>query len=198
MFKRSFATMGAVAVLATVAGAQDRVGLDELLIVDLSVANQVTVFATNGLSAVTTSGSDTTGVYLENFYGGAGGSLADVLVSGNLTNAENPTDNTPDLFRGGAGSDPGLNIWSWSSDSTVTFTAGSLAFTGSATWNLSAAEYADMLAGSSTGNIYFPADTFDDIGSAALLGTYRVVVPTPAGAALMGLGLGAGMIRRRR
>lgn len=190
--------MGAIAGLATAAGAQDRVGLDELLIVDLSVANQVTIFATNGLSAATISGSDSTGVYLENFYGGTGVALAEVLVSGNLTNAENPTDNTPDLFRGGAGTDPGLNIWSWSPDTTVTFTAGSLAFTGTATWTLTAAQYADMLAGSVTGNLYFPADTFDDVSAASLLGTYRVVVPTPASAALMGLGLGAAAIRRRR
>jgi hypothetical protein len=171
---------------------------DDLLVVDLSVVNQVTINATNGLSAVNASGSDSTGVYFENFYGGPGGFLADALVSGDLTNAENPSDGTPDLFRGSSGGgDPGLNMWSWSSDSTVTFTARSRAFTGSATWTLSATEYAEMLAGNSSGNLYFAADTFDDIGSASLLGTYSVVVPAPGVISLAGLGL-AGALRRRR
>ena len=115
---------GSVAAFAGVAQA------DDLLIIDLTVPNQVTITATAGLSAITASGSDSTGVYLENFYGGAGSSLSAALVSGNLTNAENATDNSPALFRAGS-SDPGLNIYSWSSASTVTFTAGSLAFTGS-------------------------------------------------------------------
>lgn len=181
---------GSVAAFAGVAQA------DDLLIIDLTVPNQVTITATAGLSAITASGSDSTGVYLENFYGGAGSSLSAALVSGNLTNAENATDNSPALFRAGS-SDPGLNIYSWSSASTVTFTAGSLAFTGSGTWLLDAPEYADMLAGSTSGNIYFPADDVGDLPSAGILGTYRVI-PTPAAATLLGLGLGVGALRRRR
>lgn len=76
----------------------------------------------------------------------------------------------------------------------MTFTAGSLAFVGSATWSLDANEYADMLAGSMSGNIYFPADTVDDIAGASVLGTYTVV-PTPGVVALLGL---AGLARSRR
>lgn len=171
---------------------------DDLLIVDLSIMNEVTITATSGLSAVTASGGDGTGVYFENFYGGAGGSLSESLVSGNLTNAENPTDNSPNLFRGGGGTDPGLNLFSWSPDITVTFTAGSLAFTGSATWTLSASEYADMLAGNTSGNLYFPADTVDDLPGAVILGTYRVVVPSPATLPMAALGLGMVATRRRR
>jgi len=171
---------------------------DVLLELDLSVPNEVTINATGGLSAATVSGSDTTGVYFENFYSASGSALLETLISGNLTNAENPTDNSPNLFRGGAGSDPGLNIWSWSSDFTVSFTAGSLAFVGSATWALDAAEYADMLGGAASGNLYFPADTFDDIASGAtLLGSYAVV-PEPASLSLFGLLLGLGAWRSRR
>lgn len=181
-----------VALLAGTAQAQ-------LLTVDLSVVNQVTISATTGVSDITTSGSDTTGVYLENFYGGSGDSLSAVLVSGDLTNFENPSDGSPSLFRAGGGTDAGLNIWSFSSDTTVTFTAGSQAFAGSATWDLDANEYANMLAGVSGGDIYFPADSFDDIaGGAMVLGQYNVIVPSAGVLPLMGLGLGAGALRRRR
>jgi hypothetical protein len=171
--------------------------VDVLLVVDLSVPNQITINSTAGVSAATVSGSDTTGVYFDNFYGVAGGALADVLVSGDITNVANPSDTTPDLFRGASGTDTGLNMWSWSSDVTVDFTAGSQAFTGSGTWNLTAAEYADMLAGNSSGALYFPADTSDDVAGATLIGNYRVVVPAPGAASLLGLGLAAATRRRR-
>jgi hypothetical protein len=183
--------IGVATALAMAAGTAQA---DDLLIIDLTVANEITITATDGLSAVTASGSDSIGVYLENFYGGSGDALSAALASGDLTNAENPADGSPALFRGGGGSDPGLNIWSFSSDSTVTFTEGSLAFVGSATWSLDANEYADMLAGSMSGNIYFPADTVDDIAGASVLGTYTVV-PTPGVVALLGL---AGLARSRR
>ncbi|MCA9292235.1 MAG: hypothetical protein KDA20_00295 [Phycisphaerales bacterium] len=180
-----------VATLAAAANAED------LLIVDLTITNQVTITATSGLSSATVAGSDTTGVYLENFYGVAGGALTNALMSGDLTNAENPSDLSPRLLRGIAGADPGLNIWSFSSDSTVTFTAGSLAFVGSGTWSLSASEYSDMLAGNTSGDLYFPADTADDIANGAtLIGQWRVV-PTPGAVSLAGL-CGVGALRRRR
>ena len=90
-----------VATLAAAANAED------LLIVDLTITNQVTITATSGLSSATVAGSDTTGVYLENFYGVAGGALTNALMSGDLTNAENPSDLSPRLLRGIAGADPG-------------------------------------------------------------------------------------------
>jgi len=169
---------------------------DILLEIDLTVANQITINATNGLSSATVSGGDTTGVYFNNFYSGPGVALNDVLVSGNITNAANPTDNSPDLFRAGSGSDTGLNLWSWSSDVTVNFTAGSLAFTGTGTWTLSAAMYNDMLNGNAGGDLYFPADDITDLTSATLIGQWRVI-PAPGAASLFGMGLFAAARRRR-
>lgn len=190
-WKLALCAGGSLSMLAGVAQA------DHLLLVDLSVPNQVTISATNGVSLVNASGSDTTGVYFENFYGGAGSSLSAPLVAGDITNAENPADNSPALFRGGGGTDPGLNMWSWSTDITVTFTAGSLAFTGSGTWTLDPNEYADMLNAPAGGNLYFPADTVDDLSSAQVLGTYAVIIPTPGAAGLLGLA-GLAAVRRRR
>ncbi len=190
-YRRGLLCVGvAVALLTTGAYA------DDLLIVDLTVTDEVTITATDGLSAVTASGSNFTGFYFENFYGGSGGPLSGALVFGDLTTAENPSDGSPSIFRGGSGTDPGLNVWSFSTDGTVTFTAGSLAFVGSATWGLDPEEYADMLAGSTSGNLYFPADTEDDIAGADLLGTYTVI-PEPATLSLLGLGLALGLRRRR-
>ncbi len=182
----------AMAVSMMTAGAY----ADELLIVDLSVVDEITITATSGNSDITTSGGDGIGVYLQDFYSGPGTTgLNETLVSGDLTNAENPADNSPNLFRAGT-ADPGLNIFSWSPDTTVTFTAGSLAFTGSGTWSLNSDDYADMLpAIGSTGNLYFPADDVSDIPNARILGTYRVV-PEPGTLSLLGLCLIAGLRRR--
>ncbi len=185
----SIAAIATIAGLATAASAQA-----PLLLIDLSVTNQVTITATSAASAVTASGGDGIGVYFDNFYGGAGDSLSASYVSGMITNTENPSDGSPSLFRGGSGSDSGLNLWSWSSDFTVTFTAGSQAFTGSGTWDLDANEYADMLAGNTSGALYFPADTADDVAGAVQLGTWAVI-PAPSALAVLGLG---GMVATRR
>ncbi len=171
---------------------------DVLLSVDLTVENQITITATNGLSASTVSGNVLIGAYLDNFYNAPGVDLGGMLVASDFSNAENPTDNSANLFRGGFGMDPGLNLWAWSDDINVSFTANAQAFVGSATWNLLPTEYADMLAGNTSGNIYFPADTVDDIASAAFLGTYNVIVPTPGTITLLALSIGCQMRRRRR
>ena len=54
-----------------------------------------------------------------------------------------------------------------------------------------------MLAGNTSGDLYFPADTADDIANGAtLIGQWRVV-PTPGAVSLAGL-CGVGALRRRR
>ncbi len=171
---------------------------DELLIVDLSVVDQVTVNATAGLSAVDASGSDTTGIYLADFYTGPGVAVNISTGTGDFTSAENLPDGSPGIFRSTSDVGTGLNIWTWTADNPATFTAGALAFTGSGTWSISSDQYMDMLASNASGNIYFPADTGDDIPNAQLLGTYSVVVPEPAALSMIALGLGLVMLGRKR
>ena len=51
---------GRVCAIATLALFATGAQADDLLLIDLSVPNQITITATAGLSAITTSGSDTT------------------------------------------------------------------------------------------------------------------------------------------
>ncbi|MEO0476921.1 MAG: hypothetical protein AAF085_13265 [Planctomycetota bacterium] len=51
--------LGAAAIAVLAGGAQGQ--LETLLIVDLTVVDQITITSTSGASALTTSGSDTTG-----------------------------------------------------------------------------------------------------------------------------------------
>jgi hypothetical protein len=149
--------------------------LDELLVVDLSIPNEVTIIATSGLSAATISGSNFTGFLLADFFGTAGTQIVtSTLVSGDLTSANQTSDNTPLLSRGGSGTDVGLNVWSYASVGTSTFTVGEVAFSGQATWTFSEAVYNAFLTAPASGLIYFPADTSDDIAGATLIGTYSV------------------------
>jgi hypothetical protein len=188
MFKQMI--FGAVAALGLAAAANAEV----LLEVDLTVPNTVTITATDGLSAATISGSDTTGVYLADFYSApTTASVVDTLVSGDLTNFLNPSDASPAIFNSSGNS--GLNVWSFSSDSTVDFVAGTQAFTGSATWTVDAANYAEMIAGNLSGDLYFPADSDDDLSAATLIGEWRVVIPAPGAMALLGV---AGLVGTRR
>lgn len=180
------------AAIASTAAAQD------LLIVDLTVADTITISSGGGAAIASNVGSDFTGVLLENFFGGPIASgLLSTLVSGDLNSFAdgNASDGTPALF--GATGNAGLNIWSFS-DGTPEYVAGVQAFTGSATWTLDSAVYDAVFAlGNRSGDIYSPADTDDDIAGAVNIGSYRVVVPAPSAMALLGLGgLVAG--RRRR
>ena len=183
------AAAGSVAVMASAASA------DVLLLVDLSVANQLTVSATSAAASASSTGSDFTGVLLANFYGAVDNSQSTAAGTGDLSSFLNATDSTPQLFRAG-GTDDGLNIWDFISTGTIEFAAGTQAFSGSATWNLSAAEYAAMLAGNSSGDIYHPADDSGDIANATLIGQWEYV-PTPGAAGLLGLA-GIAAVRRRR
>lgn len=174
-----------------------------LLDVDLSVENTISIAATSGNSLINASGSDFTGVYLEDFFGANTiGSIFQSAISGNLTSANDASDLTPSLFR--ASNDPGLNIFGFANAEIVSFTQGALAFVGSATWNLSEQAYKLALNGAQSGNIFFPADTVDDLNNAFILGSWAVKgvdaqVPEPSVLALFILGLaGAGLSRVRR
>ncbi len=189
--------MNRIALIAGLAAATTTASADVLLEIDLSVMNEVTISATNGLSSVSAVASNFTGFLLADFFATAGGGFGGVQdsYSGNLTTFNNPSDGSASGFVGS--SDFGLNIWSFSSDPIVSVTAGAQAFSGSATWSLDAAAYADFLAAATSGNIYLDADTDDDIATTGInIGTYRVI-PTPSTAALLGLG-GLVATRRRR
>ena len=164
-----------------------------LLVVDTSVANQLTITATTGNSSATISGSDTTGVYLDGFFSGVLSGLGPTGITGDLTSAANLTDGTPNAFR--SGTDTGLNLWSWTADPTGDFISGAQAFSGSMTFTISADAYADI-SGASGGSIYFPADDASDIAGATNIGEWALV-PEPGSLALLGLG-GLAMLRRRR
>lgn len=163
---------------------------------DLSVENTITLIATSGTSLATVSGSDGIGVYLADFFE-LDLSLVDTLITGNLTSASNTSDNTPNLFNS---SDTGLNVWSFTDDAEMSFTAGLLAFSGQASWTVDATAYVNALNGAQSGNVYAPADDDGDIAGASLIGTWEVIgatdVPEPSALAILGLGL-MGLASRR-
>ncbi len=193
MIKRLLVLLTATAVFSMSANAAT------ILSVDLSVLNQVTISTTSGTSSVTASGFDSTGFLLASIFDGVfAGTLGDTLISGDLTSAENTSDGTPDLFvfSGNAG----LNVWSYTDDATGEFVAGSLAFSGSATWDISADSYASLLAGALSGDVYFPADDDGDLATAMVIGQWERATPVPVPAAvwLMMSALGGlGLMRRR-
>ncbi len=128
----------------------------------------------------------------------AGGALSESFVAGDLTSFLNTSDGTPCLFRGTFGGvDPGLSIFSYTDDDSSDFTAGVQAFSGSATWLVpDNDEFADLLAGNTSGDIYIPADTLDDISGLAPIGTW-VVVPEPTTCALLAIAI-VGLVGLRR
>lgn len=183
------ATIAGLAVAASAMTAN----AETLLIVDLGTTNSITISATDGLSSASVSGSDFTGALLADFFGStAGMNFLDSFGVGDLTYASGASDGSPGLFR--ATGSAGLNVWSLGG--TGDFTAGAQGFTGSATWAVDAGVYAEMLAGNTSGDIYAPADSDDDIGAATLVGQWNII-PAPSSLALLGMGgLVAG--RRRR
>ncbi len=184
--------LSAAAILATAGGVQAQ---DKLLIVDLTVVNEITITATNGLSGGTVSGSDGIGFLLADFFVGSGPSIFNSAGVGDLNSAQNGSpDGSPALFN--SSTSVGLNVWSYTNDPTTDFVAGTQAFSGAATWTLTAGQYAAALAGNSSGTIYAIADTDDDIPGATALGTWNLI-PAPSTAALLGLG-GLAAARRRR
>ena len=188
------ATIAGLAVAATAMSAS----ADVLLNVDLSVVDTITITATAGLSSADTFGGDGTGVYLAEIFSTLfTDGISDSLVSGDLVANGDSSDGSPNLFTRSAGGF-GLNIYSWTNDPVSNFVTGTTAFVGSATWTLDSADYADLLAGNSSGDIYAFADSDDDIapGGIPIIGQWNVV-PAPGAMALLGLG-GIVAGRRRR
>ena len=181
-----------------------------VLQIDLSTVNQVTISATTGLSLASVSGDDGDGVYLIDFFGNrvfsTSGSTR--LAGANLVYFNATSDRSPSLYRGdsldGDSLDPGLNIFSMDNDTPdpASFTSGVQAFKGSATWSLTAQQYAAFLQAPTSGDIYAFADTIDDLnGGPQVIGQYSVgssaAVPEPTSMAIFGLGA-VGMAYRAR
>lgn len=185
--------MNKIAMIAGLAAAATAASADHLLEIDLGVENQVTISSTGNVASASATASNFTGFYLADFFAVAGSPAGFGAGSGDLSTFNNASDGSPSLFQGS--SSVGLNIWSFSTDSTVSVDAGAQAFAGSATWSLSAAQYAEFLGAATAGDIYMNADTDDDIAAGAtFVGTYAVV-PAPSAFALLGLG---GMVATRR
>lgn len=160
-----------------------------VLTVDLTVLNQITITATDGASSVTTSGSDTTGVYLTSIFDSPFPTgIIDTLISGDLTSAANGSDGTPAIFTSGFTPGDGLNIWSYTDDPTSDFIAGEIAFSGSATWEIGADAYASLLAGPAGGDVYAFADDDGDLAGAMIIGEWERATPIPVPAAVWLLG----------
>lgn len=185
--------------LALSAFATTRAQAELLLLIDLSVVNQLKITATTGNSAATSSGSDSDGFYLEGFFNSTvTATIGGTRLSGDLTHFENTSDNSPELWRTD-NNDPGLNLYSYTGDVSSTFTTGNQAFTGSGTWELDSAAYALALAGSGGGNIYFTADAVSNIAGADLIGEWVVVPESSSFAYLLGVfALSVSLIRRRK
>lgn len=189
-------------VVATMLAAPLSVNATTLLNVDLGTVNQITVSATSGASSATVSGSDITGIYLAGFFTSLTAGIDETLVSGNLTSAMNPSGAFPLIFTADT-ADTGLNLFSLSSDGTLDFVSGELAFEGSATWTVDAADYAALLASNLSGDLFFPADDIGDLPTATLIGEWARVdavaaVPVPAAGLLLGGALfGFGVFGRR-
>lgn len=185
-------TLIAVAATAMSASAQ------QVLSVDLTVSNEITISSTGAAAANSGSGSSFTGFLLADLLNtaGAGGGTAAGDGIGDLTTGNNASDLSPALFNGAAS--VGMNVWAFTADGTASVTAGDQAFDGSATWSVDAAVYGALLAGNMSGDVYMGADTDDDIaaGGATFVGTWAVV-PAPSSLALLGLG-GVVAGRRRR
>lgn len=175
-----------------------------LLSVDLSVANQVTINAEPGFASANQTGSDGVGIYLPNFFDtpSFGFNIGDD-AGGNFASANQTSDNSARLFR--ATGDTGLNIYSFVNGGTVSFTAGTTAFTGSATWTLTPGLYSEFVTAPGAGSLFFPADDASDITGLSPVGEFATSnavpapVPVPASVLLLGSVLmGLGLFGRRR
>lgn len=187
-FKSGIVASAAFACITTSAHA------DDLIYIDLSVPGEIWITALPGLSAATVSGTDSVGFLLADFFNAPGLGNINGHAPGDLTSAANTSSGAPALWNF-AGSH-GLNIWSYTTDATSDFVEGEVAFTGSAAWGFDIDDYNELLNNGGSGDIYFAADSDDDIAGATWLGTWTTI-PAPSSLALLGLG-GFAATRRRR
>jgi hypothetical protein len=166
-----------------------------VLQLDLTTVNKVTISATSGLSLASVSGGDNQGVYLEDLLAPAGSSFQinnNSDVGGSLVYSNATSDGTPRLY--GDATDPGINIFSMDNGTPnpASFTSGVQAFKGSATWSLTAEQYAVFLQASTSGDVYAFASSEGDLDGGQVIGQYSVVgsaaVPEPTSMAIFGLG----------
>lgn len=174
-----------------------------LLSIDLSIANQITVVAEPGLANATVSGSDGVGIYLPNFFADGNTGFGINNTSGDFSSTNQTSDGSANLWS--YSGDTGLNIWSFVNGGTVSFTDGTQAFTGSATWNLTPGLYAEFVNAPGAGSLFFPADSANDIVGQTAIGEFTtsnaVPAPVPVPASVLLLGsvlLGLGLFRPRR
>lgn len=175
-----------------------------LLILDLSTTNQLTISSTSNASLATVDAADFIGVLLADFVAPDGSLFvdadsADLNTPFNAPDAFEPFG--PTLFQSSGSF--GLNLFSFTEDSDLSFFAGEQAFTGTAVYSLAADVYARFLNAATAGAIFAPADTDDDIANAVQIGSYSVItdvnpVPVPAAAALFLTAAGAGGFLKRR
>jgi len=189
----TFAPIAAAAVASTA-------GAAVLLEVDVSVPDQITITATNGLSASSITDASATGFLLAGILDGSS-SVSGTLVSGNLTSFLNNSNNSPNLSTVGA--DTGLNVSDYTVGTNSNFVANQIAFKGSATWDVDAAGYAAFASPGAEGDIWFAAKSSSDIDPPPppfvppfVLGQW-VTVPTPGTAGALALAALAATRRRR-
>lgn len=192
MKKNFFAVAAAFSIVFV--GLIESAKAEVLLLVDLSVTNEITISAADGLSAATISGSDTTGIYLDDFFSDSSIGGFTLHGGGDLSSSLNASDGSAILHRWSSDTEDGVNIFDLSADADLGFADDIQAFAGSMTWTVSAAIYASALAGAFSGSIFFPADYSGSLAGATILGEWARIdaqaVPLPAALWLFAAGLG--------
>tara|TARA_A100001391_G_scaffold137161_1_gene95784 strand:+ start:890 stop:1453 length:564 start_codon:yes stop_codon:yes gene_type:complete len=187
--------MNKITTIATLVAAATAMtaSADDLVQIDLSVANQITIVATDGLASADASFSSFTGVLLADFFNTAGAGGPITGGTGDFSTFGEASDGSPSMFNDTASF--GLNFWSFTNDAP-SIVSGEQAFSGSATFVVDAGVYAAMLAGNSSGDLIAGSDRDSNIAGGVNVGTWSLV-PAPSSVAMLGLGgLVAG--RRRR
>jgi hypothetical protein len=146
-----------------------------LLKIDLSVENQISIFATDNSALVSAVGTDFNGIYLDNLFG-IDVIVDEVLIEGDLSTANEPSNNSPQLFTS-SNVDPGLNIFDMTNETNLTTTLGQAAFTGSAIWTVNTEAYQAAVMSAISGNLFLNADSLDDLDNndVTLIGSWEVV-----------------------